>query len=253
MEIFYVILSFIIGTIFGSFYNVVGYRLPKNESIVFPASHCPSCNHKLGTLELIPVFSYIFQKGKCRNCKQKISMFYPIFEMFTGIVFLLCYLTFGLSTDIIIPLTFASMLIIIMISDYNYMIINDSVLLIFGILLILEVMAIYGPIVFLKHVLAAVLAFFTMWGLKKLGDFLFKRESMGGGDIKLMGIVGFVLGYPMALLSIFIGSIIALPISLITIKKNSDHIIPFGPFLALAAIIIILSKLDFNVIANILN
>ena len=124
MEIYYIIVFFIIGTIFGSFFNVVGYRLPKGKSIVFPPSHCPNCNNKLTPKELIPIISYIIQKGKCTHCKTKIPCFYVIFELITGILFALIYLVYGLTPEIIIPLTFISMLIIITISDYNYMIIN---------------------------------------------------------------------------------------------------------------------------------
>lgn len=252
MEIFNIIFMFIIGTIFGSFYNVVGYRVPKGQSIVAPPSHCPNCNHRLTIVELIPILSYIISKGKCKNCQQKISPFYIMFETLTGILFSLSYIVFGFTIDLVIPLTFISMLIIIMVSDYNYMIINDSILLIFSTFLIIEILVIHGPVILLKHIIAAILAFITMFLLKKLGDFLFKKESMGGGDIKLLGVFGLVIGYPMSLLSIFLGAIIALPISLITIKNNSQHIIPFGPFLALGAIIILLTKLDFNVLENLL-
>ena len=83
------LLMFIIGTIFGSFYNVVGFRIPKNESIIFPPSHCPKCNKRLKTLELIPIISFIMQKGKCKNCNQKIGIFYPIFELITGLLFMI--------------------------------------------------------------------------------------------------------------------------------------------------------------------
>ena len=89
---------------FGSFYNVVGYRLPNKMSIVFPQSHCPSCNHKLNFYELIPVLSYIFLGGKCKNCKCKISFFYPFFELLTGVLFLLCYLAFGINIEFFISL-----------------------------------------------------------------------------------------------------------------------------------------------------
>ena len=82
----YSIMLFILGICFGSFFNVVGYRLPNNMSLAFPPSHCTNCNHKLGALELIPIFSYIFQGGKCKHCKEKISVFYPIFEFITGII-----------------------------------------------------------------------------------------------------------------------------------------------------------------------
>ena len=86
MDILFIILFFILGTIFGSFYNVVGYRVPKGESLLYPPSHCTKCNNKLGPLELIPIFSFLFLGGKCKKCKTKISWFYPLFELFSGIL-----------------------------------------------------------------------------------------------------------------------------------------------------------------------
>jgi len=253
MEYLIFILVFIIGTVFGSFYNVVGYRLPKGESIIAPPSHCPNCNTKLGPLELFPIISYLLQKGKCKHCKAPISPFYTIFETLTGLLFLLAYISFGLSLELIIALTFISMLIIIVVSDYNYMIISDEVLIFFGTLLGIEILLINGPDAFVKAIASGILAFLTMFAIKKLGDIIFKKESMGGGDIKLMFIFGLVLGYPMAILSIFVGSIIGLPISLIMLNKNSDHIIPFGPFLATGAIIILLLQIDMNTILHLYN
>ena len=247
----YFILIFIIGTIFGSFYNVVGFRLPKGESIVYPPSHCPNCNTKLGVLELVPILSYIFQRGKCRYCQQKINPFYMIFELLTGLLFALAYLSFGFSPRFTIAILFISMLMIIMVSDYIYMIINDEVLIFFGVLIGISIFFIDGPEIFVKQIASGICAFITMLLIKKFGDYLFKRESMGGGDIKLMFIFGLVLGYPMAILSIFVGSLIGFPISVIILKNNSDHIIPFGPFLALGAIIILLLQIDFNTILNI--
>ena len=250
MTIFISIFMFIMGTIFGSFYNVVGYRLPKGESIVFPPSHCPKCNHKLTFFELIPILSYIFQKGKCKKCHQKISLFYPIFEALTGILFVLSYLSYGLSYELIIVLTFISMMIIIVVSDYNYLIIPDSVLIIFGSLLLIEILLINGLNAALLALLDGILAFITMFLLKKLGDFIFKKESMGGGDIKLLFLFGMVLSYPIAILSIFVGSLIGLPIALLILYKKKDHVIPFGPFLAAGATLLLLLNIDINTIIN---
>jgi len=83
MELIFILVFFVVGTIFGSFYNVVGYRIPKGESILYPSSHCPKCNHELKSYELIPILSFIFLGGKCKNCKTKISWFYAIFELLT--------------------------------------------------------------------------------------------------------------------------------------------------------------------------
>ena len=250
MEVFILIFIFVIGTLLGSFYNVVGYRLPKGQSIVFPPSHCPNCNHRLGASELIPILSFIFLKGKCKHCRQKISAFYPIFEFLTGLLFVISYIIFGPTKEFLLAITFVSLLIIIVVSDYEFMIIEDSVLIFFSILLFAEIWWINGLTKALYSLLNGILAFFTMWALKKFGDFLFKKESMGGGDIKLLFIFGMVLSYPIAILSIFLGSLIGLPISLIIMAKKKAHIIPFGPFLALGAIILFFTQIDIQTIID---
>jgi prepilin signal peptidase PulO-like enzyme (type II secretory pathway) len=244
------IFMFVIGTILGSFYNVVGYRLPKGESIVSPPSHCPKCGKRLTPIELIPILSYIIQKGKCRHCNSHISLFYPIFEALTGLLFVLAYLSYGLTPQLIIVLTFISVMIIIVVSDYNYLIISDEVLITFAIILFLEILLINGLKPALLSLLNGLGASVTMYLLKKLGDFLFKKESMGGGDIKLLFIFGMVLTYPIAILSIFVGSVIGLPISLVIAHKNKNDIIPFGPFLAAGATILLLMQININTIIN---
>lgn len=250
MQLYLIISFFIIGTIFGSFYNVVGYRIPKGESIVYPPSHCTKCKHKLGPFELIPILSYIFLGGKCKNCKDKISCFYPIFEFISGLLFALSYIIFGLSLNCLFAIVFISMLLIIIISDYQTMIIPDSILIVFGILLVLIKYFIVGYPSILYSLLDGVIAFVFMLLLKLLGDFLFKKESMGGGDIKLMFIFGVVFGYIISIFSVFLAAIIGLPISLILLKKNKSHEIPFGPFLAIAAIIMLFTKIDVNTLIN---
>ena len=250
MEVAICIFLFIIGAIFGSFYNVVGYRLPKGESIIFPPSHCTNCNHKLTFFELIPVLSYVFQGGKCKHCHQKISLFYPIFETLTGILFVLCYLSFGLTPNLIIALTFISMMIIIVVSDYHYLIIPDEVLITFSIILFIEILCINGLETALYSLLNGLLAFITMYLIKKFGDFLFKKESMGGGDIKLLFIFGMVLTYPIAILSIFVGSLIGLPIAILILCTKKDHVLPFGPFLAAGGALLLLLQINLDTIIN---
>lgn len=250
MQISIILGLFILGTILGSFYNVVASRLSKGESILFPPSHCPKCNHQLKPWELIPIFSYILQLGKCSKCKEKISIFYPISEIICGLLFVICYLSFGISLDLIIALTFISMLIIIILSDIYYMIIEDSVLIFFGLLLIIEMFFIKGWLITLQSIGSGLIAFGIMFLLKLLGDFLFKKESLGGGDIKLMLVIGFMVGFDMAILSIFLAAIIALPISLVILKSKKDHEIPFGPFLALGCLIIYFSHFDINILLD---
>jgi leader peptidase (prepilin peptidase)/N-methyltransferase len=252
MEFSIILGLFILGTILGSFYNVVAYRITKGESILFPSSHCPNCNHNLRPWELIPVVSFILQKGKCSNCKTKISWFYPLAEIACGILFVLCYLSFGISKELIIALTFTSMLIIIVLSDYYYMVIEDCVLLIFGIFILIEKFILYGLDSFINSIINALIAFIIMLLLKLFGDFIFKRESLGGGDVKLMAIFGMVIGYKMSIISIFLSAFIALPTSLIILKTKSNHEIPYGPFLSLSAILIYFLHVDINMVINLI-
>lgn len=244
---------FFLGTIFGSFYNVVASRLSKNESIIYPPSHCPFCQHILQPWELIPIFSYLLQRGKCTNCKKKISIFYPISEMVCGILFSMCYYVFGFQWDLLIALTFVSMLIIVVLSDLYYMIIEDSVLLFFGILLMVETIGIYGWYSNAIHMLHGLVAFGIMYLLKLGGDFLFKKESLGGGDIKLMLIIGFMIGWDMSIITIFLSAFLALPISIVVLKSKENHEIPYGPFLALACLILYFTHCNIDMIINLLN
>ena len=236
MQIYYTVISFIFGVVLGSFYNVVAYRLPKGESLIHPSSHCTNCNHKLGASELVPIFSFLFLKGRCKNCGCKISWFYTIFEFITGVLFALCYVRFGNTNMFFINLIFISTLVIVFISDYQTMIIPDEVLIFSSILIL--ILSIFNGM-FVNSLINGVVSFLIMLLLKLFGDFLFKKESMGGGDIKLLFLFGIVLGIEKAILSIFIGALVALPISLISLKKNNEHIIPFGPFLSVGALILL--------------
>ena len=253
MEFSIILGFFIIGTFLGSFYNVVASRLPIGESIVTPGSHCPNCNHFLKPWELIPILSFILQKGKCTNCKIKMSWFYPISEIVCGLLFVACYLVFGISLDLIIAITFVSMIIIVTLSDLYYMIIEDSVLIVTAILLLIEIYFINGLDHLLASLLSGIIAFGIMFLLKLLGDFLFKKESMGGGDIKLMFIFGLVIGWSLSLISIFLAAFIALPISIIILKTKKDHVLPFGPYLCMGALILYFSQVDINMILKFLD
>lgn len=246
------LLFFCLGTIFGSFYNVVGYRVPKGESLLYPSSHCTKCNHKLGPLELIPILSFLLLGGKCKKCKEKISWFYPIFEFSSGILFALSYYKFGFSLNCLLTIVFISMLLIIIISDYQTMIIPDSVLIAFSIIIITIKFFMFGIEEVGISLLYALASFAFMLLLKLLGDFIFKKESMGGGDIKLLGVFGLMFGFPTSIISIFLAAFIGLPISLIIIRKKTSHEIPFGPFLAISAMIIVFCEIDFNTILNLL-
>ena len=248
----YLILFFIIGLLFGSFYNVVGLRLPKKESIIYPSSHCPKCNHKLSWYELIPVLSYICVKGKCKNCKEKISIMYPVMEVISGILFALSYYSFGLTLSIIPALLTSSIFVIIVVSDLNYYIIPDSILAIYGILMFIYNIISKGFLEACTYVVYGLIMFIFMYLLMKLGNFLFKEESLGGGDIKLMGVLGQLFNPFMSFISLALASLIAIPSSLFFNIKKKDNIIPFGPFITGGFLIMLFSKLDLQTILDFL-
>lgn len=244
METCFLILFFILGAIMGSFYHVVATRLSNDESIITPGSHCPKCNHFLKWYENIPIISYILLRGKCKQCHSRIPISYWIVEIVTGLLFAVCYHSFDFTTDLLIALVFTSSLIIVIISDIEYMIILDEVLIASTLIIILIYIFGFGLEKAALHIYSGVGAFLAMYAIKILGDKAFKKESLGGGDIKLMFLFGLVLGFPMSICTIFLATFIAFPVAIIILLSSKENIIPFGPFLSMAAIITLVSKLD---------
>lgn len=248
---FYV-LFFILGSVMGSFFHVVATRLSNEESIISPGSHCHICNHKLRWYELIPIISYIIQGGKCRKCKETLPLSYLVIEIVTGVLYAVCFHEYGISSDLVISIIFVSILIIVIVSDIEYMIILDEVLVFGSVITIIFYLILYGLDVTVYHVFDAALAFVAMYALKLLGDFMFKKESLGGGDIKLMFFFGLVIGLPLSIVTIFVATFIAFPIALFILFSRRDNMIPFGPFLSMAAILILISGIKFDDIINVI-
>ncbi len=226
-----VYIIFIIGLIFGSFYNVVGLRLPEKKSIIKPGSHCLKCDHKLSWWENIPVVSYIFLLGKCKKCKSNISFMYPGMEILTAILFTISYYLFGLNLNFYISLVLSSLLILIFITDSKYMIILDEALLVSGILIFIIKFIYEGANIALISLFYGLTVFMFVFGLMMFGNFIFKKESLGGGDIKLSFIAGMVLGVPVGIFYVILASFLAFPYAMYVSIKNEDGMLPFGPFL----------------------
>lgn len=238
MNLALAIYIFIIGAVMGSFFNVVAHRLSNNESIIKPGSHCESCGHLLKWYELIPIFSFLFQGGKCRKCGAKLSLWYPLIEIITGLLYIFSYLYFGLSPDFFISLVISSVLVITCITDFNYLIILDEPLVIGSILIIIITLITSGLVATLIAILSGLLLFFFMLLVKILGDKAFKRESLGGGDIKLSFFIGLSLGYKLAFVNLVLASFLTLPIAFYYLVKYKDREVPFGPFLIISNFII---------------
>lgn len=243
---------FIIGIVLGSFYNVVGLRVPKNESLIKPRSHCVNCNHALNWYELIPVFSYIFLRGKCAKCKMPISPMYPLVELTSGLLFVISFHLFGFSYLTLISFVVVSLVLITIVSDCKYMVILDEVLVIAIILIGLFMYFGYGINYLLRHALAGVILFLILVSIKFIGDFSFKQESLGWGDVKLSFIAGYILGFKLGLVYLFLGAFLALPYAMFVTLKKKTNLIPFGPFLAVSMLIIFWNTGIFNQIIKIL-
>ncbi len=241
---FIYILLFISGISLGSFYNVVGLRLLENKSIVYPPSHCPNCKNRLKWYELIPVFSFIFLRGKCFHCKQKISIIYPLFELLTGILFCFSYYKFGFSFEFLNSLVISSILVIIYLTDFKEYIILDEVLFFGGLSLLVLSIVDKGLLNTLYSSLSALGLFIVFYLIKIFGDKVFKRESLGGGDIKLSLLIGFVLGFKLGLACIFVASFLAFPIAVMVLLYKKVKEIPYGPFL-ITSLLIIYFMIDF--------
>ena len=171
-------------------------------------------------------------------------------EIVTGALYCTAYHSFGFSYELVISLIFISSLITIIVSDIEYMIILDEVIAVACILIILLELVFFGLEFTVNKILSGILAFITMYGIKMIGDKMFKKESMGGGDIKLMFLFGIVIGFPLSICDIFLATFIAFPVAIYLLFSRKDSLIPFGPFLAMAAILIHISKVDISSIIN---
>lgn len=236
------LLILIYGLLIGSFLNVCIYRIPREESIAFPSSHCPKCNTKLKWYDNIPLFSYIFLKGKCRYCGVKISPQYPVVEALNAIIYLILFFYFSSFIDFIFFALISSVLIVITFVDLKEMIIPDIFIVIILILSVLHKALnyfIYGISPQLLNSLGGLL----IAGGLFLAIVILSRGGMGGGDVTLIGALGFVVGIKNILLTIFLsfilGAIISIGLLATKIKTRKDPI-PFGPFIVLAFFIVLL-------------
>ncbi len=233
---------FIYGLLIGSFINVLVYRIPRKESIAFPSSHCPRCNTKLKWYDNIPLLSYIFLKSKCRYCNDKISIQYPLVEIFNGIIYLILFSHFGVSIDFVFYALMSSVLIAIAFIDIREMIIPDSLVISILVLSIVQ----KGLNYYLYNIVPDILG--SLGGLVLAGGLFFlivviSQGGMGGGDVTLIGALGFVHGIRLILLNILLsfvsGAIISVFLLVTKIKTKKDPI-PFGPFIIFASFIVLL-------------
>ena len=234
MDILIPIFIFLFGAAIGSFSNVCIYRLPKKLSIISPPSQCPNCGKSISPFDNIPIISFILLRGRCRYCQSPISWRYPIVELITGLIFLSLYLNFRISPQFFIYALLCTSLIIIAFIDLEHKIIPDVITLP-GIIIGLTLSLTIPHITLINSIKGLLIGGGLFYAIA-----IISRGGMGGGDIKLIAMVGSFLGWKNVLLTIFLGSLFGSIVGIVLIilkKKNRKDMVPFGPFLSLGAII----------------
>lgn len=238
-DVFYFIVFVVLGLLTGSFANVVIFRLPQDKSVVSPRSACPKCQTLIPLYHNIPVMSWLLLKGKCANCKAAISIRYPLVEFLMGLLFGLVYLKHGLTFFSFELLILFWGLVTVSFIDYDHYIIPDKISYP-GMLLGLLGSFLNPERSFLDSLLGLILGGGFLWAIAVIYYKIKKEEGMGGGDIKLLAWIGSVLGWTPIAFVILVSSLLGSIVGVFLIYKNKDtlkKVIPFGPFIATAAIL----------------
>lgn len=229
---------FVFGAVVGSFLNVCIHRLPSGESVVFPASHCPRCRQPIRPYDNIPIVSYLILHGRCRQCGEAISLRYPLVEVLAGVAAAAAFSALGLSAHTLLAFAFLCALIVITFVDLDHQIIPDAISLP-GIGVGFAAALILGEPAWTASLAGILLGGGLLWGVAEGYYRLTGREGMGGGDIKLLAMIGAFLGWQAVPVTLLIGSlggaVVGIALMLVQ-RRDSRTPIPFGPFLALGAL-----------------
>ena len=229
---------FLMGLCIGSFLNVCIYRLPESKSIVHPRSMCPNCDTLIPFYDNIPLFSYLWLKGQCRRCKVKISMRYPMVELLGGLVALGTYLRFGLTIETLIYYVFIAALLVVTFIDLDHRIIPDVITLP-GIPICFAASFALPDITYKDALLGILVGGGSLFLVAWVYTILTKKEGMGGGDIKLLAMMGAIVGWQGVLFTIFVASLVGTLAGLAVMLQSHKGLklaVPFGPFLSIGSI-----------------
>ncbi|TQV61435.1 MAG: prepilin peptidase [Sulfurovum sp.] len=226
-DLVFAIIVFIFGIMIGSFLNVLIYRIPKGENIAFPASHCQSCLTPLKWYHNIPIFSWLFLRGKCGFCGEKISIQYPIIEFITGLIAIALFYKLGLNWQLPIVFIVFSLLFALVMIDFKYMAVPDN----------LNYLALAFALIqpnYLDAIINALIAGGSIAILRIILTKILKKEAMGEGDIPVIATMGALLGFPLFFVALFLSALLAMLPSLLA----RDKMVPFVPFLAMGTFIV---------------
>ncbi|HAT18077.1 MAG TPA: prepilin peptidase [Gemmatimonadetes bacterium] len=228
-------LAGLVGLMIGSFLNVCTLRWPEDESVVFPGSHCPKCGEPIRWYDNVPVLGYVLLRGRCRACREPISLQYPLVELATGIVWAGMFSYAGLSFEALRGTLLLTILFGIALTDARFYIIPDQFSL-GGLVLGLGLAFLPGGIDALDALIGAIVGFGLLGSVAVVGKWMLKKDAMGLGDIKMMAMVGAFLGWAGVLLTVFLGALLGAVI-FGPISYKTKKLVPFGIFLAAAAAI----------------
>lgn len=229
MEMILYAFVFAFGTILGSFYNVVIYRLPRKLSIVKGTSMCPTCQHRVHPQDLVPILSFIFLRGKCAHCHAPISWRYPMIELLTGALFLIAFQRFGFTTATLVAFALASLCVIIAMIDIDTMEILDRFHIFIAILAFIQIFAI-SSLSLSSHLLGFIIISVPLYIIAVI------TNGIGGGDIKLMAVSGLLLGFEATLVAFFIAALLGGSVAIVLLLTKQTHmksLIAFGPYLCI--------------------
>jgi leader peptidase (prepilin peptidase)/N-methyltransferase len=230
--------STLFGLAVGSFLNVAAIRIPQGRSILHPPSQCDNCRHRLGPTDLVPVFSFLWRRGRCHYCGSKFSPQYAIVETITAVAYGLFAWHYGLTGELAVAMLLVSVLIVITLTDLRHLIIPNKVVF-FGIMAALALRLFTNPLPFWNYLAAFAVGGGLLYSLAAFSHYVLKKEGVGGGDIKLFAFLGLVLGTKLTIMTLFLASLIGLIAGLIRlrIQPEGNRVIPFGPFIAIGSLI----------------
>jgi leader peptidase (prepilin peptidase) / N-methyltransferase len=236
------LIAFVVGSMVGSFLNVCILRMPKDESIVFPASHCTSCQKPIAWFDNIPIVSFLALGARCRHCKKKISWQYPVIEAVTGVLFVVFLREFGPGPKGALYLYLSMALLVQSVIDARHRIIPDLITLP-AIVVALAASAIFPEIhgktthldSFLASLKGVLLGGGFLYAVGTVAEWILKKEAMGGGDVKLLAAIGGVIGWRGVVWTIFVSALIGSVVGIYSKIRKGEELIPYGPFLAMAA------------------
>jgi leader peptidase (prepilin peptidase)/N-methyltransferase len=226
-----------VGGSIGSFLNVCIYRMPLDQSIVFPASYCPSCQTPIRAFDNIPVLGYLLLRGRCRSCRTRISIRYPIVEAVTGLAALGSVLWLGLTVEAVSLFVLFALLLPSSLIDFEHQIIPNKITYP-GIPLGIGLSIFRSDITWTESLTGVLIAAGVLFGIRLVGQIIFRKEAMGLGDVKLIALIGAFVGWKAAVMSVFfasvLGTLYSIPILIQEARsgQRGEHMIPFGPFLA---------------------